>query len=122
MRCEFIGISSYGDDKSSSGVVQLTSDLTAPIEGENVLIVEDIVDTGLTMRYLLDNFSTRKPKSMKICTLLQKPDNSQVDVPVHYVGFTIPNQFVVGYGLDLANIFRNLPFIGVYSGEAPTHD
>jgi len=118
VRCEFIGISSYGDDTTSSGVVQITSDLTNPIQGEHVLIIEDIVDTGLTMKYLLENFATRGPKSIKICTLLHKPDNAQVEIPLDYVGFIIPDKFVVGYGLDLANLYRNLPYIGVYRGQA----
>lgn len=113
---EFIGISSYGNDTESSGVVQITSDLTHSIEGRDVLIVEDIIDTGLTMRYLLDNFATRRPQSLKVCTLLQKPDNARVEVPIDYVGFVIPNEFVIGYGLDLGGRFRNLPYIGVYHG------
>jgi hypoxanthine phosphoribosyltransferase len=113
---EFIGISSYGDDTESSGVVQITSDLTHSIEGRDVLIVEDIIDTGLTMKYLLENFATRRPNSLKVCTLLQKPDNARVQVPIDYVGFVIPNEFVIGYGLDLAGRFRNLPYIGVYHG------
>lgn len=116
VRTEFIGISSYGDNTESSGIVKITQDLTYSIEGEDVLIVEDIIDTGLTMRYLLDNFATRKPKSLKICTLLHKPSNTKVEVPIDYIGFTIPNEFVVGYGLDFAGIYRNLPFIGVYRG------
>jgi len=115
LHCEFMGISSYGDDTESSGVVQITSDVGTSIENKNVLVIEDIIDTGLTMRYLLDNFKTRRPKSVKICSLLHKPDNARVEVPVDYVGFTIPNQFVVGYGLDLAGIYRNLPYIGIYN-------
>ncbi|MEE8409526.1 MAG: hypoxanthine phosphoribosyltransferase [Myxococcota bacterium] len=114
---EFIGISSYGKDTESSGVVQITSDLTHSIEGRNVLIVEDIIDTGLTMRYLLDNFATRRPNSLRVCTLLHKPDNARVEVPIDYVGFVIPNEFVIGYGLDLAGRYRNLPYIGVYHGK-----
>jgi len=114
VRTEFIGISSYGDGTKSSGVVKITSDLTHTIEKEDVLIVEDIIDTGLTMRYLLENFGTRHPSSLKICTLLHKPGNAKVEVPIDYVGFTIPNHFVIGYGLDLAGYYRNLPFIGVY--------
>lgn len=115
--CEFMGISSYGDDTKSSGVVQVTADLTRSLVDEEVLIVEDIIDTGLTMSYLLDIFRNRRPRSLKVCTLLHKPDNAQVDIPIDYVGFTIPNHFVIGYGLDLANLYRNLPFIGVYNGE-----
>lgn len=116
MSNDFIGISSYGDSIESSGVVQLTTDLSLNIEGENVLLVEDIVDTGLSMRYLLENLSTRKPASISICTLLDKPENRRVDIQIDYRGFQIPNEFVVGYGLDFANAYRNLPFIGVYRG------
>jgi len=110
---DMIGIASYGDETKSSGVVQITSDLTRPIEGKHVIIVEDIVDTGLTMSYLLENFRTRQPRSLKLCSLLHKPDRTVVKVPIDYLGFTIPDQFVVGYGLDYAQRFRNLPFIGV---------
>jgi hypoxanthine phosphoribosyltransferase len=116
LSCEFIGISSYGNDTESSGVVQITCDLTQSIEGLDVLVVEDIIDTGLSMRYLLDNFATRKPRSLKVCTLLEKPSNAQVKVPIDYVGFKIPNSFVVGYGLDVAGRYRNLPYIGIYHG------
>ena len=116
--CEFIAISSYGDSTESSGIVQITRDLTESIEGKDVLIVEDIVDTGLTMSYLLENFKTRKPRSVKICSLLVKPENVQRAVDVDYIGFTIPNKFVVGYGLDYhAGRYRNLPFVGVYCGQ-----
>ena len=116
--CEFIAISSYGDSTESSGIVQITRDLTESIEGKDVLIVEDIVDTGLTMSYLLENFRTRKPRSIKICSLLVKPENSQCAINVDYTGFTIPNKFVVGYGLDYhAGRYRNLPFVGVYCGQ-----
>jgi hypoxanthine phosphoribosyltransferase len=110
---EFIGIQSYGDETSSSGVVQITYDLTKPIEGKHVLVVEDIIDTGLTAHYLFDNFATRKPASVKLCSLLHKPDRSVEAVNINYLGFTIPNKFVVGYGLDAAQRYRNLPFIGV---------
>ena len=114
--CEFIGISSYGNSTESSGVVQITRDLGASIEGRDVLVVEDIIDTGLTMRYLLENLRTRRPRSLKVCTLLHKPANARVEVPIDYVGFVIPNEFVVGYGLDYAGRYRNLPFIGIYHG------
>ena len=93
-------------------MVKITSDLTRPIEGKHVLIVEDIVDTGLTMRYLLDNLSTRRPSSVKICALLQKPSRLRTRIPIQYLGFTVPDLFVVGYGLDSGEKFRNLPFIG----------
>ena len=114
--CEFMGISSYGEGTKTSGIVQITSDLTSSIEGKDVLIVEDIVDTGLSMNYLCENFATRKPKSVKICSLLDKPGNRKIPIDVDYVGFEIPNLFVVGYGLDLAGHYRNLPYVGVYHG------
>jgi hypoxanthine phosphoribosyltransferase len=109
---DFIGISSYGDATVSSGVVQITQDLTRPVEGRHVIVVEDIVDTGHTVHYLMENLATRRPASLKLCALLHKPDRSERDVKVDYLGFTIPNKFVVGYGLDVAQQYRNLPFIG----------
>ena len=110
---DFIGLSSYGEATESSGVVKITSDLAQPIEGKHVLIVEDIVDTGLTMRYLLDNLATRRPASVKLCTLLHKPSRARTRIPIDYLGFQIEDRFVVGYGLDAADKYRNLPFIGV---------
>jgi hypoxanthine phosphoribosyltransferase len=110
---DLIGIASYGDATKSSGVVQITSDLSKPIEGKHVIIVEDIVDTGLTVAYLLHNLETRQPKSLKVAALLHKPERSIQSVPIAYLGFTIPNEFVVGYGLDYAQRYRNLPYIGV---------
>lgn len=110
---DFLGLSSYGDSTKSSGVVRVTQDLSTPIAGKNVLVVEDIIDTGLTMKYLLENLHTRHPKSLAVCTLLHKPDNTDVELDVSYVGFTIPNEFVIGYGLDYAERFRNVPYIGV---------
>jgi hypoxanthine phosphoribosyltransferase len=109
---EFMGLSSYGDDTHSSGVVRVTLDLSKPIQGKHVLIVEDIVDTGLTMRYLLANIGTREPASVRVCTLLHKPARTKVEVPLDYVGFTIEDKFVVGYGLDYQQRYRNLPYIG----------
>jgi hypoxanthine phosphoribosyltransferase len=117
MTVDFLGLSSYGDSTKSSGVVRMTQDLSMPIEGKNVLIVEDIVDTGLTMSYLLENLETRHPETLDVCTLLYKPENLEVDVPIDYKGFTVPNDFVIGYGLDHAQYYRNLPFIGVVRGE-----
>lgn len=114
---EFIGISSYGDATVSSGVVQITQDLSRPIEGKHVIVVEDIVDTGHTVHYLLENLATRRPASIKLCALLHKPDRSEREVEIDYLGFTIPNKFVVGYGLDVAQQFRNLPFIGYVQGS-----
>jgi hypoxanthine phosphoribosyltransferase len=112
---DFIGISSYVGTQTS-GVVKITSDLTRPIEGKHVLIVEDIVDTGLTMRYLLDNLSTRRPASIEVCALLVKPARARVAIPVRYRGFEIADEFVVGYGLDRDGELRNLPYIGVVRG------
>jgi len=110
---DFIGLSSYGEATESSGVVKITSDLAKPIERKHVLIVEDIVDTGLTMRYLLDNLATRRPASVKLCTLLHKPSRARTRIPIDYLGFQIEDRFVVGYGLDAADMYRNVPFIGV---------
>jgi len=111
---DFMAISSYGaGTRSSSGVVRITMDLTTNISNKDVLIVEDIIDSGNTMSYVLEMLSTRKPKSIKICALLDKAERREVDVPISYTGFKIPNKFVYGYGLDLDEYFRNLPFIGV---------
>ncbi len=110
---DFIGLSSYGEATESSGVVKITSDLAKPIENKHVLIVEDIVDTGLTMRYLLDNLATRRPASVKLCTLLHKPSRARTRIPIDYLGFQIEDRFVVGYGLDHEDKYRNVPFIGV---------
>lgn len=115
--CDFIGISSYGNATTSSGVVQITRDLEQSIEDKDVLIVEDIIDSGLTIQYLMANLTTRRPRSVRICTLLHKPDNIRVPMTMDYVGFAIPNEFVVGFGLDCAEMYRNLPFIGVYHGN-----
>jgi hypoxanthine phosphoribosyltransferase len=110
---DFIGLSSYGEATESSGVVKITSDLSRPIENKHVVIVEDIVDTGLTMRYLLDNLATRRPASVKLCTLLNKPSRARTKIPIEYLGFEIEDRYVVGYGLDAAEKYRNIPFIGV---------
>lgn len=110
---DFIGIASYGDATQSSGVVQITSDVTRSIEGRDVIVVEDIVDTGLTIAHLLDLFRTRKPASVKVCALLHKPARTKIDVAIDYLGFTIEDKFVVGYGLDWAQRYRHLPFIGL---------
>jgi hypoxanthine phosphoribosyltransferase len=110
---DFVGLSSYGEATESSGVVKITSDLTKPIADKHVLVVEDIIDTGLTMRYLLDNLATRHPASVKICGLLHKPSRARTKIPVDYLGFPVEDKFVVGYGLDAGEKYRNLPFIGV---------
>jgi len=109
---EFMCVSSYGAGSTSSGVVKITKDLDVSIEGKNVLVIEDIIDSGRTLSYLLQNLKTRNPKSLRLCTLLDKPDRRVVDVAVDYVGFEIPDEFVVGYGLDYAQKYRNLPYIG----------
>lgn len=109
---EFMSISSYGSGTASSGVVRIVHDLACSIEGKNVLVVEDIIDSGRTLNYLIENLKTRNPKSLKLCTLLDKPDRRVVDVPVDYVGFEIPDRFVVGFGLDHDQKYRNLPYIG----------
>jgi len=110
---DFIAISSYGASTKSSGVVRFLKDLDSPIEGKDVLIVEDIVDTGLTLQYILDNLSTRQPASVKVCGLLLKDRERAQDITVDYVGFHIPDKFVVGYGLDYAERYRNLSYIGI---------
>lgn len=113
LRIDFLGVRSYGEGTETSGVVQITQDLSRPIAGEDVLIVEDIVDTGLTIAHLMDLFRTRAPQSVKVCALLHKPARSRVEVKIDYLGFTIDDKFVVGYGLDFAERYRNLPYIGV---------
>lgn len=114
---DFAQTSSYGSGKSTSGVVQIRKDLDINIENCNVLIIEDIVDTGTTLNHLRELWSTRKPKSLKVCTLLSKPSARKVNTPVEYVGFEIPNEFVVGYGLDHGERYRNLPHIAILREE-----
>ncbi|BDX30028.1 hypoxanthine phosphoribosyltransferase [Mycobacterium antarcticum] len=109
---EFMAVSSYGSSTSSSGVVRILKDLDRDIHDRDVLIVEDIVDSGLTLSWLLRNLATRHPRSLRVCTLLRKLDAVRTDVPIEYVGFDIPNEFVVGYGLDYAERYRDLPYIG----------
>ena len=118
---EFMAVSSYGSSTSSSGVVRILKDLDREIEGKHVLVVEDIIDSGLTLKWLLRNMRSRGPASVEVCALLRKPEAAKVDVPVKYVGFDIPSEFVVGYGLDYAERYRDLPFVGrlrpeVYAG------
>ena len=124
---DFMAISSYGGTRTeSSGVVRILMDLNVSIEGRNVLIIEDIIDTGRTLSYITENLRTRNPASLKICTLLNKPSRREVQVALDYVGFDIPNEFVVGYGLDYNELYRNLPFVGVLKPEmyvnAETHE
>ncbi len=110
---DFMSVSSYGDGTSSSGVVKIAKDLDETIEGKDVIVIEDIIDSGRTLSYLLEILQKRNPSSMKLCTLLDKPDRRVRDVKVDYVGFAIPDEFVVGYGLDYAQKYRNLPYIGI---------
>lgn len=113
---DFMSVGSYGDGTKSSGVVRIAKDLDEALEGKDVLVVEDIIDSGRTLYYLLDVLNQRHPNSMKLCTLLDKPDRRVRDVRVDYVGFEIPDEFVVGYGLDYAQRYRNLPYIGIVEG------
>ncbi len=114
---DFMAISSYGAATDSSGVVRILKDLDINIAGRDVLVVEDIIDSGLTLSYLMRNLRARRPGSLEICALLTKPDRRRVDVPVKYVGFEIPNKFVIGYGLDFGERFRNLPFVAVLHAD-----
>ncbi len=119
IECEldFMAVSSYGSSTDSSGIVRILKDLDAPIEGRDVLIVEDIVDSGLTLSYLFRMLRGRNPATLEVCALLTKPDRREVDLPIRYVGFEIPNRFAIGYGLDHAERFRNLPFVAVLEPE-----
>jgi hypoxanthine phosphoribosyltransferase len=123
---DWMAVSSYGSGTKSSGVVRIMKDLDADIMGRDVLIVEDIVDSGLTLSWLMSNLQSRGPASLNVCTLLRKPDAAKIEVSVRYVGFDIPNEFVIGYGLDYAERYRNLPFVGtlaphVYGRSSPPH-
>lgn len=119
IRCqyEFMAVSSYGSGTSTSGTVKLLKDVTCDIKGRHVVILEDILDSGLTLKFVTEHLRAMEPASLKICTLLDKPERRKVDVYADYIGFTIPNEFVVGYGLDYQEFYRNLPFIGVLKPE-----
>ena len=114
---DFMAVSSYGSETDSSGVVRIMKDLDAPIEDREVLIVEDIIDSGLTLHYLMKNLRARSPRSIEVCALLTKPDRRRVDLPIRYVGFEIPNRFAIGYGLDHAQRHRNLPYVAALNGQ-----
>jgi hypoxanthine phosphoribosyltransferase len=114
---DFMAVASYGSSTDSSGVVRILKDLDAAIEGRDVLIVEDIVDSGLTLQYLLRSLGARNPGSLEVCALLTKPERRKVDLPTRYVGFEIPNKFAIGYGLDHAERYRNLPYVAALSGR-----
>jgi hypoxanthine phosphoribosyltransferase len=113
VRIDFLGVRSYGEGTETSGVVQITHDLSKPIEGRDVILVEDIIDTGLTIAHLVDLFRTRNPATIRVCSLLHKPARSRVKVSIDYLGFTVEDEFLVGYGLDFAGQYRNLPYIGI---------
>ena len=115
---DFMAVSSYGSSTRSSGVVRILKDLDKSIEGKHVLIVEDIIDSGLTLQYLLRNLSSRKPASLEVCSLLTKPSRAEVDVPIRYTGFELPDRYAVGYGLDLDQRYRNLPYVAALTDEA----
>jgi hypoxanthine phosphoribosyltransferase len=117
---DFMAVSSYGSLTDSSGVVRILKDLDAPIEGRDVLIVEDVVDSGLTLGYLLRSLRSRNPRSLEVCALLVKPARRRVELPIRYVGFEIPNRFVVGYGLDLDQRYRNLPYVAALEEHEPS--
>ncbi|HUS70978.1 MAG TPA: hypoxanthine phosphoribosyltransferase, partial [Anaerolineae bacterium] len=117
LEIDFMAVSSYGDRTESSGVVRILMDLERNIRGRHVLIVEDIIDTGRTLNYIIENLHTRGPASIKVCALLNKPARRLLDIPLDYVGFEIPDRFVIGYGLDFGEIYRNLPFVGVLKPE-----
>lgn len=120
-RVDFMSVSSYGKGTASSGQVQITKDLSEDISGMHVIVVEDILDSGNTLSYLLRLLEQRHPASIRLCTLLDKPERRKVEVSVHYSGFTIPDAFVVGYGLDYAELYRNLPYIGILKPEVYSH-
>ena len=115
---DFMAVASYGSSTDSSGVVRILKDLDASIEGRDVLIVEDIVDSGLTLSYLMRTLKAREPATLEVCALLTKPERRKVELPIRYVGFEIPNRFVIGYGLDHAEQFRNLPYVAALSDDA----
>lgn len=119
---DFMAVSSYGDATESSGVVRILMDLDRNIKGRHVLIVEDIIDTGRTLTYIMENLRTRGPASIRVCTMLNKPARRVLDIPIDYVGFEIPDRFVIGYGLDYGEIYRNLPFVGVLKPERYSQD
>jgi hypoxanthine phosphoribosyltransferase len=122
LECEvdFMAVASYGSETDTSGVVRILKDLDASIQGRDVLIVEDIVDSGLTLQYLLRTLKARDPASLEVCALLTKPERRKVDLPIRYTGFEIPNEFAIGYGLDYAERYRNLPYVAVLSRDEQT--
>ena len=122
IQIDFMAVSSYGASTKSTGVVRILKDLDADIKDKNILIIEDIIDTGTTLKYLMGYLQSRGPKSIKICSLLDKPDRRKADIKADYIGFTIPDEFVVGYGLDYAEWYRSLPYIGILKEEVYKND
>jgi hypoxanthine phosphoribosyltransferase len=122
IQIDFMAVSSYGASTKSTGVVRILKDLDADIKDKNILIIEDIIDTGTTLKYLVGYLNSRGPKSIKICSLLDKPERRKADVKADYMGFTIPDEFVVGYGLDYAEWYRGLPYIGILKEEVYKND
>ncbi len=119
---DFLSVSSYGSGTSTSGEVRILKDLDASLEGKDLLVVEDILDSGVTLSYLLKNLSARKPASIRLCTFLDKPERRRVDVKADYIGASVPDKFIVGYGLDYAEKYRNVPFVGVLKSEIYSHE
>lgn len=117
MRCDFMQVSSYGQATQSSGIVKIVTDLKCSIEGADVILVEDIVDTGLTLKYIMDYLALRRPKSIKLCSLLDKPSRHKIEFKIDYLGFTVPDKFVVGYGIDYKELYRNLPYIAYVESD-----
>ncbi|MEO0076950.1 MAG: hypoxanthine phosphoribosyltransferase [candidate division WOR-3 bacterium] len=117
IHCDFLQVSSYGKATESSGIVKIITDLKCSIEGKDVILVEDIVDTGLTLKYIMDYLALRRPKSIRICALLDKPARHKIELTIDYLGFTVPNKFVVGYGIDYQELYRNLPYIAYIEFE-----
>lgn len=118
LTCDFLRVSSYGSGTETGGNVRLDFDVTQPVRGKHVILVEDIVDTGLTAAAILETLRSRKPASLRLCSLLRKPSRARAEVQVDYLGFDIPDHFVVGYGLDYAGLYRNLPYVGLWDGES----
>jgi len=120
IRCDFLQVSSYGQATESSGIVKIVTDLKCSIEGEHVILVEDIVDTGLTLKYIIDYLTIRRPKSVKLCSLLDKPARHKIELKIDYLGFQVPNKFIVGYGIDYQELYRNLPYVAYVDLENET--
>jgi len=117
IKCDFMQVSSYGQATKSSGIVKIVTDLKCSIQGQDVILVEDIIDTGLTLKYIMDYLALRRPQSIKLCSLLDKPSRHQIEFKIDYLGFTVPDKFVVGYGIDYQELYRNLPYIAYVESD-----